>query len=149
MRTQPSHVLEVDGKGRKGVSAGGEHPRHRPTAGAGEDAGLELGPGVTITTGRARQCRSRKLYSPLLPPPSSRNPSPQPCEQTGVSQCNYRLSTRVNLKWVGIKAPLTSSIFLIFDSLTNFRLIWCLLVFCRLGLVFIIITIITFMHVSV
>lgn len=52
--TQPSHTLEVDGKGRKGVSKGGEGPRHRPMAGAGEDAGLELGPGVTITTGHAR-----------------------------------------------------------------------------------------------
>lgn len=95
---------------------------------------MEQGPGVTGTAGHAR------LSSPLLPPLSSQNPSSQPCEQTGVSWCNYRLSACVTQRWVGIKAPLTSSIFLIFDSLTNFRVIWCLLAFCHLG--FIIITII-------
>lgn len=61
--TQPSHELGLDSKGKKGVTEGNEGSR--PTADAGEDAGLEQGPGVTSTAGCAQ------LASPLLPPPSS------------------------------------------------------------------------------
>lgn len=61
--TQPSHELEVDSKGKKGVSEGNEGSR--PTADAGRDAELEQRPGVTGTAGHAW------LASPLLAPPSS------------------------------------------------------------------------------
>lgn len=45
----------------------------------------------------------------------------------------------------GDGAPLAAGIFLIFGSLSNFRLIRCLLVLRHLGLLFVIITIIAFM----
>lgn len=86
--------LEVDSKGTREVSEGGEGPRHRPMTGAGEDTGLE--PGMTVITGHAQQCHTGKLASPLLPPPSCRKSSPQPGKQADVSQYNYRLSICVS-----------------------------------------------------
>lgn len=87
---QPSHTLEVDGKGRKRLSKGGESPRHRVTAGVGEDARLELGPGVIVTASHAQQHHTGKLASPLLPPPSSPKPPSSPVNKL---VCHSQLQT--------------------------------------------------------